>query len=469
VDCAQVHTRDTLADVAPARLAVVVIRDRSWRHQPDPVLYLSGGPGGPAWIDEGSIEYWLDWVDDAQLERDLVLYDVRGVGMSEPRLSCPELLELYRAELAVDRPIEESLARQYEAALACKQTLLAAGHRLDNYSTNQNVRDLEDVMATLGYPAWNIYAVSYGTRLAIRAAQANAQGMRSLLLDSVYPPDKNSLALWPGLANDALQRLFAACTRHAECANNYPDLAQQFRLALARLDREPLHVSVEDWWSGEQLAVVVNEDRFYAAVFEALYSRDLIEFLPQAIAEAARGDGTTLQPIIESHVNFLLDRDFSDAVFVSVECADTVPITREDYLAEVERFPLIADLLRNAWDYDVCRTWHEAPAPETMTALGPIQTPALLLSGELDPVTPPSWAEAALPLFASAHHVSFAGIGHDVLGSEECALRLWTAFLEQPNVRPAHACLNDRAPVAFRTEPEPAGEPLELPAHRAYN
>jgi len=468
VDCAHVYTRNAPGEVAPARLAVVVIRDRSWKHHPDPVIYLSGGPGGPAWIDAAGIDFWFGWLDDAQLGRDLVLYDVRGVGMSEPRLSCPQLLEFYRAELGIDREHKDSLERQRAAALECKQSLLAAGHRLQDYSTAQNVHDLQDVMATIGYTQWNIYAVSYGTRLAMRAAQADAEGLRSLLLDSVYPPDKNDPALWPALANDAFQRLFDGCRSHTGCARNYPDLESQFRQALARLDAQPLAVSIEHWQSGEHFDVVVNQDRLFVALFEAMYSWELIEQLPRAIAEVTQGHGTALQPIIEAHVNFLLDSDFSDAVFLSVECADSLTITRERYLAEAARYPLLYELVRDDWDFDVCRDWHGASTTNGIAAPAPIEPPALLLSGHFDPVTPPDWAESALPQFAHAHHFSFAAVGHDVLGSDDCSLRLWGVFLERPDARPNHGCLDEPAPVQFHVGRQTPIAPPEVPTHRVY-
>src|SRR5215469_13174037 len=61
----------------------------------DPVVYISGGPGEPTRLDGASIGYWWSWIDrEPWLQaRELVLFDQRGVGMSEPAMDCPELAD----------------------------------------------------------------------------------------------------------------------------------------------------------------------------------------------------------------------------------------------------------------------------------------------------------------------------------------------------------------------------------------
>ena len=97
VHCAYLHTAPE-PGATPERftLPVVYLSQSIWeRHRP-PTLYIAGGPGGSAWLEADEIDFWLQWVDLTDWPGDLILYDQRGVGLSEPAIHCPELQTLRR-------------------------------------------------------------------------------------------------------------------------------------------------------------------------------------------------------------------------------------------------------------------------------------------------------------------------------------------------------------------------------------
>ena len=73
------------------------------------------------------VEFWLDWVEQTQWPADLVLYDQRGVGLSQPALDCPELRALRRELLPLPLPTEEAYRRVREATRACHDRLTGDG------------------------------------------------------------------------------------------------------------------------------------------------------------------------------------------------------------------------------------------------------------------------------------------------------------------------------------------------------
>jgi hypothetical protein len=61
------------------------------------------------------------------------------------------------------------------------------------------------------------------------------------------------------------------------------------------------------------------------------------------------------------------------------------------------------------------------------------QVPALLLSGENDPITPPENAERALKMFENGLHLDVPDHGHGVIG-RGCLPKLVETFIKQANV-----------------------------------
>ena len=75
----------------------------------------------------------------------------------------------------------------------------------------------------------------------------------------------------------------------------------------------------------------------------------------------------------------------------------------------------------------------------------PVQSdlPILLVSGRLDPVTPPSFAESAQETLTNSQHLVIENGGHGASGSVGCAATLITAFMNDPMAKLDTACISE--------------------------
>ncbi|HEX6305128.1 MAG TPA: alpha/beta fold hydrolase, partial [Anaerolineales bacterium] len=192
------------------QLHVAVFRSRSEEPENDPVVHLAGGPGSSSL---GVAGYILGQGMDAILEqRDLILFDQRGTGYSQPRLDCPE------REALTPTLLEGSLSQRaeqdaiVEALRECRERLTEEGVDLSAYNSAASAADVNDLRRALGYTKINLYGVSYGTRLGLTVMRDYPQAVRSAVLDSAYPPQVNLYTSLAPNAERAFNQLFAGCT-----------------------------------------------------------------------------------------------------------------------------------------------------------------------------------------------------------------------------------------------------------------
>ena len=217
--CRSIRRRRTAPtiEIFVARLAAFSAEPR-----PDPLLLISGGPG------QSTVDFYLQLrgaFEPARRDRDLILVDQRGTGRSAKGFAC-EVPD----DLSLDTAGSEALARIVDACVAELE------HDPRFYTTSVAVRDLERVRVALGIETWNVYGVSYGTRVAQHYLRRYPERVRALVLDGVVPPP---LALGPDVAREAqraLEQIFARCAADALCGTRFAALPQLFAEVLARLD-----------------------------------------------------------------------------------------------------------------------------------------------------------------------------------------------------------------------------------------
>ncbi|RKZ93666.1 MAG: hypothetical protein DRR19_00480 [Candidatus Parabeggiatoa sp. nov. 1] len=425
------------------RLPVVIIKQSFWNRQPSPILYLSGGPGYATGLAQEDIEFWLTWLDMNKWPHDLVLFDQRGTGLSQPQPNCPEVMSQVPEVLGQSLTLEKEFSLGKTAIEQCYKRLRENGIDLSSYNTLNSSRDVGNLMEALGGTDWNLYGVSYGTRLALSVVREYPERVRSVILDSVYPPEINELLETPFVYDNALATLFKGCAADEDCNSAFPNLEASFFTLLAQLRKAPIELMVSAPDSEKKLKVVINDHRFINMIFQALYRWDFIASLPVAIESAQRGNYEPLMPIVEDFVTWLLDTNFSDAVYMSVECYDGFPeTTRNEFMAQVARFPRVREFVEKQWDYKFCRIWQVGRANDAFREPVSSDIPALFLAGKYDPVTPPVWAKKAAAHFSRGHVFVFPGIGHGAVDSDTCAPQLVREFLQNPLLKPQHECLS---------------------------
>ncbi|HWH82932.1 MAG TPA: alpha/beta hydrolase [Burkholderiaceae bacterium] len=404
----------------------VVVPALARRKLPDPVFLIAGGPGQSA-IDVAPQVMGLLF---ARLNnrRDIVFVDQRGTGRSAP-LDCRDAKRETLTEQA-DTERQLRLLARCRAELAKRPYARAPGD-LGFFTTALAMQDLDAVRRALGAERIDLVGVSYGTRAALEYARQFPGAVRRSVLDSVAPPDMALPASFSTDGQAALEALFVACEREAACRRAYPRLRSAWAALLRGL---PQPVSVPQPLSGAPESFTLTREMVLGAVRGALYGPATAAAVPAAITEAAAGrfealaglgalGGSRRGPQLALGMHF------------SVVCAEDVP------LMEKSRDPPGADfgasqalLYRRA-----CAEWPRGAVPADFYTIAPAKAPVLLLSGGLDPATPPRHgARVAAALGPLARHVVVPNAGHSVLGVG-CARDVLFRFIDAADAAAAAA------------------------------
>jgi pimeloyl-ACP methyl ester carboxylesterase len=352
--------------------------------------------------------------------RDVVLIDQRGTGNSNP-LDCDE-----------DEPqplqalFEETLPEHMLAKCLAK---LDADPR--QYVTSIAVQDLEEVRAALGYDKLNLWGGSYGTRVALEYLRRYGARVRSMVLDGVAPATMKLPLSFVADGDAALARLLDACEAEARCKRVYPNLRETIGAVRGRLASRPASVTIQDPRTGGRETVKVSESVFLSGLFRPLYVAELASLLPYGIAAAAEGD---FNPLLAQNLEFADDiaENLSIGMHLSVICAEDIPrITREDMAAVSGSFfghTIVDDFIR------ACRWWPRGHVPEDFYEPVRSDVPALILSGGIDPATPPRHGEQVAATLPNARHLVAPQVGHGV-SLHGCAPRLIESFVRAANAK----------------------------------
>jgi pimeloyl-ACP methyl ester carboxylesterase len=417
------------------KLAIVVIHPLVQEPQADPVLFIQGGPGSPLTIHAARIAHG----ESATLarNRDLILVDQRGAGRSEPAL-CPDLSRQQLGVFAHEGSPDDILAAWRGTYSDCRRQLARNGIDPAWFGTSVTVRDLEIVRRTLGVPRWNIYGRSYGTEVVMTLVALYPNTLRAVVLDSVYPPDPLPLTRTQTF-DAALEALFQACRSDPSCAAAHPDLATTYREAMAALATAPLTITLPPGSGSSQ--IVLGPAPFRAVVDLALYYRRLLAMLPRMIQSVHDRDAASLKPFVAHLTQQFVTESPGDAVVV--ECRDRPGLQALPATSTGVDGPGIIDI------QGICRGWI-APGPPASIASA-TSIPTLLLTGTIDPVTPPPFARiVAAKMGSRAHVVEFPYVGHDIEESTPCGASLVTQFILSPEAPLNTACVAEVPPVAFR-------------------
>ncbi len=390
-------------------LHVAVLPAQRPESAPDPLFILAGGPG------QGAREYGRlvpAAFKDVRRTRDIVLVDVRGTGASNP-LDCNlgDPLEFLSAEVIDPTPCLERLKGDPRF-----------------YTSEPIVDDLDDVRAALGHERINLWGGSYGTRAALVYARRHAEHVRSVVLDGAAPfaielPLYNA---WG--AQRALDRLLADCAAAPECRAAFPRLREELREVLARLDQAPVRVSFRHPQTSRPVGFTVSRSAFASGIRGMLYTPLHASLIPLMVHTAAQGDFSPFAALSLETAAWSTET-MSLGMTLSVLCTEDVQrITDEEAEREI-RGTFLGRSEIDAWR-QMCAHWPRGPLPAEVDRVRPLQMPALILSGDLDPVTPPRWGEAMKAHFPGALHVVVPGTGHNT-STTGCVPDLIADFIEK--------------------------------------
>lgn len=360
---------------------------------PDPLLVLAGGPGQAA-MDFGPL--LGSAFREVRKRRDILLVDQRGTGKSRP-LRCP------MPEAAIARGDTAAAQASLRACLA----QLEGDPR--HYHTEAALADFEDLRRALGYRQFSLWGGSYGTRSALMYARSYPDSVRSMVLDSVAPPNARILVS-SRHSQAALERLLADCAADSGCAAAFPNLARDLDAVLALPAVGP--------HQGEAVAQLLRG---------AMYTGQHASVLPFAIHAAAGGKPQPLLGLYDALASWSLE-GMSFGQTLSVLCAEEAPFLDAAAMKQDGAGSRFGDAYARNWR-DWCSVWPAATLSADLTRAVTSDAPTLLLAGGLDPVTPPENAQLAARTLRHSRVLVADGAGH-IVSNAGCAPRLIAAFLE---------------------------------------
>ncbi len=412
---------------------------------PDPVFYLSGGPGyGSAGAAAGLAQF----LAEIRKQRDIVLLDQRGIGKSHG-LHC-------------DLPGGESDLPGYMRTLFPMDTLraclpkLSAKADLTQYTTAIAMDDLDEVRAWLGYERINLFGGSYGTRAAQAYMRQHPDHVRSALLSGVIIMDARMPFYHARKAQESIDKLFDDCAAEEGCHAAFPDLRGDLAKVIARLKQGPVKQTVKDPKTGKPVELSIPLGAFTTTLRAMQYSPFLSLRIPLYVHMAAQGD---YGPMMLMTVLDRTDPDWDIGAYLSITCAEDVArIDPKEVPSTIANTYQGDDRIRD--QVEACSFWPKAQVPEDF--FKPVESviPALLLTGWLDPATPPEWAVEVQRHLPNSLNVVVRDGAHGTGGLEhgECYRKLLSDFIA--NGTPFGldtACVKEMKRPAFLVKDEPLG------------
>ena len=386
-----------------------------------PIVMLQGGPGSNT-LRSLLPQKAAEWA--VAFGREVVLYDQRGTGLSEPPL-CPEVVQSQRG-----RPREQ-------LAYECRASLRREGVDSSAYNTDQSAMDAIDVRRALGYDSWFVYGVSYGSRLALHVARRDEDAVRGLVLTSPFPPGPAVYAEFALNFRRALERVFEQCAGQPACRNAFPTLETDFYALYDDLNAQPIPLEIDS-------ATIVQFDggRFVQGVRRQFMDDRLVGRIPALIHELRRGDR-------ERAARALVNLDGlnpANALIVTQDACgpalDSAVAAAGADLHEAFRFVTMAD----------CDLWPtRSPAsvrPSSPSA--PNDVPTLIFGSEFDDRTPVEYGRRIAADSRSSHVYEIPGHAHGWLFGD-CEDAILAQFRADPSGPLDASCISSEQRVTFET------------------
>lgn len=392
-------------------LRLAVIPARSKEPAPDPVFVLAGGPGASAleWTN-----YYMQLLGTANEQRDIVLVDQRGAGGSN-KMECPQSVE-------TDRQAEE-----------LRDCLTGLNGDPRAYTTAWAMDDLDDVRAALGYDQINLYGGSYGGMAIQVYLLRHGKHVRTAAADGTTLLEVPILERWPLTSQKALEQMFTRCDSDASCHTAFPNLRQEFEAVLARLEREPIRLSIANPATGQP--IVVTAELFRTSIHGALTSTPTAVFVPQYIHLVYTEQWSELIELLGPFLNADDSAPTWNIMNLTILCfeewakirrAETARLSAESYLQ-------YGDVRLLSVPETICAVM---PQPNPEALYGPLKrstVPVLFFNGEADPQDPPENMAGSEERYPNSLVIVAPGQAHGFTGIP-CRASIVADFIENGTV-----------------------------------
>jgi pimeloyl-ACP methyl ester carboxylesterase len=381
-------------------LRVAVVPALTLEPASDPFVPVAGGPG------QSTISFYASWssaFERIRQKRDIVLIDQRGTGESAAMV-CD-----------IDDDVVDGKYSEEETRRLTEQCLNLLPHDARYFTTSVAVRDLEALRVALGYTSFNVYGISYGTRVAQHFARRYPDSTRTIIIDGVLPPQ---LPLGPDIATEsqiAIDYVFSRCVEDPACNERFPNITDDFLLIRGALAEEPVTVEYQHPITGRREIIDFTEDHLAGAVRLLLYSPRTVALLPLVISEAANGNFVPLAAQFDMVVSSLTE-SLSIGMHNAVMCTEDAPFIDWDSLDNEAINTSYMGPLQLESIKTMCSVWPIGVLDEDLRDPLATDKPVLLLSGSADPITPPRFGDLAAVEMSNSWHLIGDNQGHGLAG-----------------------------------------------------
>ncbi|KUL23887.1 alpha/beta hydrolase [Streptomyces regalis] len=384
------------------------------------LIFNFGGPGGSGVT---SLPSFADGFAKLRTRYDLVSFDPRGVGRSEPvRCENDQQLDAYFQQDATPDDADERTelmdsAKEFNAA--CEKN---SEGMLPHVTTTEAARDLDLMRQVLGDDKLHYFGISYGTELGGVYAHLFPRNVGRAVFDAVVDPttdpEQNALAQAAGFQL-ALDNFAEDCTSKTEgcpIGDTPQDVKDRIAKLLKGLDSKP----IQGIFPRE-----LTQTTATSGILQALYSKSFWEYLAQGLVQAYDGDGSALMRLADASTGRRENGEYSNIVpaNVAINCADDKPrYTAEDVERRLPEFRAASNLFGDslAWSMLSCTDWAVAGAADHPEVGAPGSAPILVVGNTGDPATPYEGARKMVQALGKGVGVemTYKGQGHGAYNSK---------------------------------------------------
>lgn len=421
-------------------LPVVTFKATGDNPQPDPIIYLHGGPTDGILSILGYQPVYDILISPYVEDRDVIVFDQRGTGLAEPQLGCDAPTQWFNAN---DEEPETFVSR---TATVCAIDLqVNDGIRLNQFSRQTSADDVMALAREMGYESFNIHGSSWGGILGYTVMQLHPEWVRSAILDSPLSTQTDVTGSMPGSFYEAMEGLQANCERSPGCVERHGNIIDRYIRVSDSLAENPVNVLVFDVFT-----LPIDADELSYLLFGLFYDTQAVVAIPDLLLELENGGTAQLQQLI-NYYGWGWGVDFT---FLTYMCSDIVSTSSVEQVEAqqigIEAFDRVDDAPdgRGHSAKEICERMRvEQPAAPTLSEVRPT-TPLLVFAGRMDPITAYSSGEQIVNDSDNATFVGFEDQSHGVTHTP-CALEIIDEFLANPQGQPDISCSQDRPFLEF--------------------
>lgn len=449
----EVPEKHDLSATRTIKIPFLVINPHEIDSSRSPVLVTGGGGPGSAILKNYSKydmrqdsfdSYFTMSVEDG---RQLIVLENRGVGHSDPRLNCAELEA--RTVESYTLSINEYIRLFSVDFNGCLDRLKSGDVDITQYQVENTAKDIEYLRRELRSSniimsnQINLYGISYGTRVALYYEMLYPEKTRSMILDSVAIHHENPTKISIVSTQNAFDLFFRKCRNDSVCNDTYgSSFEKEFYAFLDKLENNKINIDVVHPYNLKSVSLYLDVSTFISLLFSSMYDSGAYSLLPYVIRTTINGSTHEISNLFTTLLDGAMEASLEEAAYYSYLCFDNsfdTSVLSNGNSTVFEQYPLYK------YDFtvddrglmtDVCSALGMKNEHVLLTKQHQIETPVLILSGEIDPITPPHDARTVRNRSKTAWHIVWENVAHDVISHMYCARVLSSWFLAAPLENP---------------------------------